>query len=260
MTARHKLLRTFAARLLGALSFCHARGVAHCCLGAGSVQCSGLEDRSSDRVIVKLDNWGLARLYPGPLEEEVAAIGSDDEFGAAAGARGGAAAGARAGPPPPSPILDEDSDAAFQRQSDLQAAGLLLVECFVAGTAGGPAAAALGGGEALRRLLFEVFHDEITEFRAYCEADVSLGVLRGVGWVGLEAAWCTPTAAKQLLSRAFTASMPPKTKRAQDDLRLFVDFADTTGAWELLSMLLQGETSAAELLQSSLFFDAPAAA
>jgi hypothetical protein len=78
-------------------------------------------------------------------------------------------------PPPPSPLLDADSDAAQQRRSDLQAAGLLLTEAFVAGTAGGPAAGALGGGEALRRLLFEVFHESISEFRAYCKADVSRG-------------------------------------------------------------------------------------
>lgn len=74
---------------------------------------------------------------------------------------------------PPSPLLDVDSDAAVQRRADLQAAGLLLVEFFLAGTAGGAAAEAVEGGEALRRLLFEVFHEDIFEFRAYCEADVS---------------------------------------------------------------------------------------
>jgi len=165
VAGRHKTLRTFAARLLGALSFCHARGVAHCCLGSGSVQCSGLDDRSADRMIVKLDNWGLARLYSGPLEESppaVNAMGSGSDSEGFAGL-------------PPSPLYDDDSDASQQRRADLQSAGLLLVESFVAGTAGGGAAAALGGGEALRRLLFEVFHDEVSEFREYCGADVSIG-------------------------------------------------------------------------------------
>ncbi|KAI8463726.1 MAG: hypothetical protein J3K34DRAFT_526774 [Monoraphidium minutum] len=159
--ARRASLRALARRLLGALSFCHARGVAHCCLGAGSVQISNLEDRDPDRVIVKLDNWGLARLYPGPLQEP-------DEAGSGGGG------GSSAAPPPPSALLDDDSDAGEQRRADLQAAGLLLLEAFAAGTAGGAAAAALVGGAGLRRLLFEVFHDDIAEFRSYCEADEGL--------------------------------------------------------------------------------------
>ncbi|GBF87368.1 hypothetical protein Rsub_00079 [Raphidocelis subcapitata] len=200
LAGRHRLLRSFAERLLLALSFCHRRGVAHCCLGTGSVQCSGLEDRSSDRVIVKLDNWGLAKLYPGPLE-----------------AGGVAEPGTRADPAaPPPPPAAPIAGAAGARRSDLQAAGLLLVEAFVAATAGGEAAAALGGGEALRRLLFEVFHDDVNEFRAYCEAD--------------------------------------------EALEPFVEFADSTGAWDLLSSLLQGDASAGELLEGSVFFSEGASA
>jgi len=34
-----------------------------------------------------------------------------------------------------------------------------------------------------------------------------------------------------------------------------VDFADTTGAWVLLTHLLKGDTSAGQLLQSSPFFE-----
>jgi hypothetical protein len=195
--ARRKLLRTFAARLLGALSFSHARGVAHCCLGPGSVQCSGLDDREPDRVIVKLDNWGLARLYPGPLEAPPESAPGACVLGGRWAQRlrlqgRGTARPALpltaqpaplnlpgGPPPPPSPLDDANSDAAQQRRADLQAAGLLLTEAFVAGTAGGAAAAALGGGEALRRLLFEVFHEDIMEFRAYCEADVGAAGIEG---------------------------------------------------------------------------------
>jgi hypothetical protein len=99
VSARRALLRAFSRRLLGALSYSHARGVAHCCLGSGSVQCSGFDERAPDKVIVKLDNWGLARLYPGPLQEQ-----ADDAGASAAGAGAAGAAGAqrqgRAGPVP----------------------------------------------------------------------------------------------------------------------------------------------------------------
>jgi hypothetical protein len=227
-------------------------------------------------VVVQIDNWGLARIYPGPLQEPhegggggggrgrgrrgggggggwgggAAAGAAPSGKGPGRGARGrragarraplgprgaagpftvaapgqagraceftsagrrqppspanasrlaasGAAAAGAAGapppaappPPPPSPLSDADSDAADRRRADLQAAGLLLAEAFAAGCAGGgAAAAALGGGAGLRRLLFEVFHDDPEGFRGYCEADVRFhggwgGVGRG-GWVG----------------------------------------------------------------------------
>jgi hypothetical protein len=153
----------------------------------------------------------------------------------------------------------------------------------VAGTAGGAAAAALGGGEALRRLLFEVFHDDISEFRAYCEADVSGGTctcrergpmvayaVLGWGYGGrgrdIDPAYgcsgrnnaacrCADAGFGGLVAlRTINPSSSLQSRRRQEDLQRFVEFADDTGAWGLLGDLLRGEASAGELLRTSPFF------
>lgn len=68
LQARHNLLRAIAQGLLAALSFCHQYGVAHCGLGSGTVVINTWNDKEVDRLLLKLDNFGLARLYPQPLE------------------------------------------------------------------------------------------------------------------------------------------------------------------------------------------------
>jgi len=101
LQGRYSLLQSIAEQLLQALSFCHQRGVAHCGLGTGSVVLNtwqvgrpvqqqsalqlciaaavavcrplslmllALQDKEVHRLMVKLDNFGLSRLYPHPLE------------------------------------------------------------------------------------------------------------------------------------------------------------------------------------------------
>jgi serine/threonine protein kinase len=68
---RQRLLRAICRGLLSALSYCHSRGVAHCSLGPGSVLLNSVQEADVWRLLVKLDNWGLARVYPAALPGEV---------------------------------------------------------------------------------------------------------------------------------------------------------------------------------------------
>lgn len=68
LAARRALLREAAAGLLRAISYCHRRGVAHCGLGPGAVVVSAWRDRDAASLLVKLDSFGLARVYSHPLE------------------------------------------------------------------------------------------------------------------------------------------------------------------------------------------------
>ena len=290
--ARVALLRAFAARLLGALSFAHARGVAHCSLGAGSVQCGNFEDKSADRLIVKIDNWGLARMYPGPLEdppEEEEDWEEEEGKGKRGGAwgkqRGGAATatggggfavggGAPGARPPLSAaevLADADSDAAQQRRADLQAAALLLAEAFAAGAAGGDAAAVAlnGGGEALRRMVYDIFGGDAQEFRAYCAADVRVPCVFArrplllLSSAGTNSHACTHSSTQHSTTQRniHTTHPSPNKPPPQESLAPFVEFADATRAWELLGALMAGDTPAGELLRTSPFFtEAPAEA
>lgn len=52
------------------------------------------------------------------------------------------------------------------KRSDLQASALLLAEALSAGLASGPAGVL--GRPSLQRLLFDVFHEDLGAFRAYC--------------------------------------------------------------------------------------------
>jgi serine/threonine protein kinase len=69
LRSRRTLLQRIAQGLLQALSYCHSRGVAHCGLGPGCVVVNTWKDKDADRLLVKLDNFGLARLYEHPLED-----------------------------------------------------------------------------------------------------------------------------------------------------------------------------------------------
>lgn len=69
LRSRRTLLQRIAQGLLQALSYCHSRGVAHCGLGPGCVVVNTVKDKEADRLLVKLDNFGLARLYDHPLED-----------------------------------------------------------------------------------------------------------------------------------------------------------------------------------------------
>ena len=55
--------RAICSGLLRALAFCHGRGVAHGSLGPGSILLSTFEDRRARELLVKLDNFGFARMH-----------------------------------------------------------------------------------------------------------------------------------------------------------------------------------------------------
>jgi serine/threonine protein kinase len=168
---RRNWLRAFARGGLSALSFCHARGVAHGALSSSSLLCSTLEDREYDKLAVKLDNFGFARrLQGGRLD-------------------------------PSLPV--EDSPLASALRADRQALALALLETVFSalqtrqwgreGTNPFPAAMASdedGGwsdaapppssskpskatADNFERLLGDVFKYDVAEFRAYCVSEPS---------------------------------------------------------------------------------------
>jgi len=90
------------------------------------------------------------------------------------------------------PSISEDTDALQQRQEDLQAAALLLTEVFMVGAAA--AGAEVMDVPALKRLLFDVFHEDLSLFKEYClqDAESFTGFVEfmddrgGAGWDFLE--------------------------------------------------------------------------
>ena len=52
---------------MAALAFCHERGVAHGALGAACFLLSTFDDRRAGELVVKLDNFGFARMLRRPL-------------------------------------------------------------------------------------------------------------------------------------------------------------------------------------------------
>eukprot|EP00775_Hariotina_reticulata_P006747 gene6747-6967_t len=193
---RYSLLQGIAEQLLQALSFCHQRGVAHCGLGTGSVVLNTWQDKDVDRLMVKLDNFGLSRLYPHPLETP-----------SSADVLASFAAGSGNGGNTSNKILSisEDTDALQQRQEDLQAAALLLTEVFMVGAAA--AGAEVMDVPALKRLLFDVFHEDLALFKEYCLQDAEnfagfvdfMDDRGGAGWDFLEQLLAGRTAAGELL-------------------------------------------------------------
>jgi serine/threonine protein kinase len=62
--------RAIARGAVAALAFCHERGVAHGSLGAASFLLSTFDDRRAAELIVKLDNFGFARMLRRPHAPE----------------------------------------------------------------------------------------------------------------------------------------------------------------------------------------------
>ena len=52
---------------MAALAFCHERGVAHGALGAACFLLSTFDDRRAGELVVKLDNFGFARMLRRPV-------------------------------------------------------------------------------------------------------------------------------------------------------------------------------------------------
>jgi hypothetical protein len=102
--------------------------------------------------------------------------------------------------------ISEDTDALQQRQEDLQAAALLLTEVFMVGAAA--AGAEVMDVPALKRLLFDVFHEDLSLFKEYCLQDAEnfagfvdfMDDRGGAGWDFLEKLLAGRTAAGDLLS------------------------------------------------------------
>lgn len=66
MTGRELRCRKIARGAVEALAYCHERGVAHGSLGSGSILLSTFDDRKSADLVVKLDNFGFARMQQVP--------------------------------------------------------------------------------------------------------------------------------------------------------------------------------------------------
>eukprot|EP00878_Enallax_costatus_P042877 GHUV01050381.1.p1 GENE.GHUV01050381.1~~GHUV01050381.1.p1 ORF type:complete len:402 (+),score=133.27 GHUV01050381.1:1444-2649(+) len=188
LQARYNLLAAIARGLLQALSFCHQRGVAHCGLGCGSVVLNTWSDKEVDQLLVKLDNFGLARVYKHPLEPPLGDSSSSSSGGSSTAL-----------------LNSDDTDAGIQRQQDLQAAALLLTEVFMVGA--GASGAEVMDLAALKRLLFDVFHEDIGLFKEYCLQDEDnysgfvgfMDMHRGAGWELLDKLLKGETAAGELL-------------------------------------------------------------
>jgi hypothetical protein len=104
----------------------------------------------------------------------------------------------------------QDTDAAEQQARDLQAACLLVVEVLLVGLA--PEGAQLPDTVGLQRLLMEVFHESIGEFREYCSQEPDFEAFvefmdagEGAGWQMLEQLLSGRVAAGQLLRLPFFA-------------------------------------------------------
>ncbi len=66
----------------------------------------------------------------------------------------------------PASVLENSEALEEGKRTDLQAAALLVAELWAAGLADGPAG--LLPRATLRRLLFDVFHEDVAQFRHYC--------------------------------------------------------------------------------------------
>jgi len=150
---RCALLRAVASGLLSAVDFCHSADVVHGSLSSGSVLLGPWEDFSADAggITVKLDGFGFGKWFTHKGGQSEAVQGPLAGYG---------------------PVSDDMTLEAGKRQ-DLQAAALVLAETFAcclapgSGQAGGDPRGALDR-VALQRLLFDVFHDDIQQFRDYC--------------------------------------------------------------------------------------------
>ena len=134
---------------LEALAYCHDRRVVHGALGSGSLMLSTFDDASWQRLAVKLDNFGFARIVRGGAGASPGGGGSGREGGGSSNTRGRGGGGA---PPPtparspaPGPAAPDDTPLALGRRGDLRALAVVLLECLLS------ALAARGPSQASRR-------------------------------------------------------------------------------------------------------------
>jgi hypothetical protein len=164
--ARARFLRAVARGALHALAFCHAAGVAHGSLGAGSILLSTFDDAAAARLIVKLSDFGFARVVAGA-----------EAAGAAAPAAVGAAA-----------FDDADTPLALARAADLRALAAVYLETVLAAlAAGGPEGAP--SAEVVTRVLGDVYEWDVDAYAAYVRAEPAweaaaalLDADGGAGW------------------------------------------------------------------------------
>jgi hypothetical protein len=164
--ARARFLRAVARGALRALAFCHSAGVAHGSLGAGSILLSTFDDAAAARLIVKLSDFGFARVVAGA-----------ESAGAAEPAADGAAA-----------FDDADTPLALARAADLRALAAVFLEAVLAALAlGGPEGAP--SAEAVARVLGDVYEWDVDAYAAYVRAEpaweaaaVLLDADGGAGW------------------------------------------------------------------------------
>ncbi|KAL4443512.1 hypothetical protein ABPG75_011249 [Micractinium tetrahymenae] len=153
MRDRARMLRAITRGALQALTYCHEAGVVHGALGSGSVMLSTFDDRSYQRLVVKLDNFGFARRI-------------------SVGGRSGRAAQQQSSRdalfPQPAPLATDDTPLALGQREDLRALAVVLLECMLSALAlSGPSQ--LTSAESIQRLLGEVFVWGVEDFRQYCQ-------------------------------------------------------------------------------------------
>eukprot|EP00884_Botryococcus_braunii_P022362 jgi/Botrbrau1/880/Bobra.0167s0005.1 len=159
------MVRSIAKGALEALAYCHERGVAHGSLGSASILLSTFDDRKSRDMVVKLDNFGFARMLQVP-----------------------GLAGQRGLYPGPLPVDRDDHPLLLAQKEDLQALGLAVLETVFCALADGcPSDKTCG--DALSRLLLDIYDKDTQLFRKYCLAEpdwasptLLLDEFDGAGW------------------------------------------------------------------------------
>jgi len=156
---RYRMLRSIARGTLRAVAYCHERNVVHGSIGSGSFLLSTFDDSDSIRLVVKLDNFGFARLISMPPSSLF-----------------------------PEPVPAEDTPLALGRRTDQRQLAVVLLECILSALAAtGPSENT--SAEAVLRVLGDVMSWDVDQFREFCAGDPDweqavelLSADEGAGW------------------------------------------------------------------------------
>lgn len=222
---RWAMLRRVTQGMLRALAFCHERGVVHGGVGSGSFLLSTFEDHLSSELVVKLTDFGFARMVTGARQTFSSRAGGCETHDALSLTQCSARIITDA------PLVSDDDSLALGQREDMQALAVVVVETVCAALATGGASANPMSADAARRLLYEVFGDSVdgfrcgvrcmgdvytfVRFREYCleeqqlvEAVYFLDAREGAGW-SLLRAMVSGTPAAQLVDHAFVVPPDP---------------------------------------------------
>eukprot|EP00208_Stichococcus_sp_RCC1054_P009055 CAMPEP_0206150144 /NCGR_PEP_ID=MMETSP1473-20131121/38148_1 /ASSEMBLY_ACC=CAM_ASM_001109 /TAXON_ID=1461547 /ORGANISM="Stichococcus sp, Strain RCC1054" /LENGTH=502 /DNA_ID=CAMNT_0053547637 /DNA_START=817 /DNA_END=2325 /DNA_ORIENTATION=- len=209
MSDRLKMLKAIMGGCVAALAYVHERGVAHGSLGSGSLLLSTLSDSRADQLVVKLDNFGFshrASLPPGDggeqpwpaqlSDDHPVIMGQKEDMGALAVTFLETIFTALA--------VESESPCAVPEEMVRPLGGKLAPEVNLA------AICRDTSGEALGRLLFDVFGRDISAFRRYASQEPGwegpvafLDEQQEAGWQLLESLVQGSTRAVELLGSPF---------------------------------------------------------